>query len=226
MIHIILMATGDIFVLSPNFRCSCGFGYKDSPDSTAGMKCVQKCNTQSCDFFEVCTDGRADKPEVSCTCPSGFSGSKCSIRQSPLSRDAVIVVSLMVVLAALTGVALCSYSGYRLFCRKSEWSEVESESSISSYKPKTMPVDYRQFTDSYSRGAALNRAYANTIHEESEPETVDVQVANDGLTFGARNLQARLDTNDATYDPTPILTPVARTERHVYSDVESQPDYF
>lgn len=213
-----------------HYRCACSFGFMDSATSTsaAGMECVEKCHSQSCSYYEQCSVGTPDQPQVVCTCPTGYSGSECSVKPSPLSKEVVIGLSVMVVLAALTGLALCAYSGYRLFCRRTSASDTESNvsRSISDYKPKSLPYDYSQFNDlaSFSRGSAINRGYENTITEESEPDSVSV--ANDGLRFGVRRLQARLDADDAVHDPTPFLTPVGRTERHAYSEVESQPDYF
>lgn len=208
------------------FSCRCGFGYSESVTSAVnGTNCVISCNPQSCSGLAECQESTEDGLNVNCICPAGYQGAYCNvIIKSLLPEWAVIFISVATVLAALTGLGLCAYSGYQLFCVKRVDEETESR-SIGDYKPKSLPYDYTQFSDvgSFSRGSAINRGYL----DEDRP---DPELVNDGLQFGARKLEATLATTSSELseygDPTPALNPISITDRHSLTEIASQPDYY
>lgn len=169
----------------------------------------------------ICTEATDEDTPVSCECESGFIGDNCETKVNSFPKWGVIVIGVLASLAAIVGIVLCIYTCYRLFGRKNFDDDRSDMNSIYDYKPRAMPAsEYDRFTDIGSVGRN-NRGFASTIDEESERGTI----RNDGLKFGTRLMSSRLSIPSEQGDPTPVLNPYQRTERHAV-DVESQADYY
>lgn len=204
-------------------RCECGVGFKSPEQSTAlpGMVCVARCNARSCTLNSVCSEASDELSAVSCECESGYKGDNCEMRSNMLADWAIVLIAVVAGLAAFAGITLCIYTCFRLCCRRYYNDDDSDTQSINDYKPRAMPTsEYDRFTDLGSIGRN-NRGFASTIDEESERGTIK----NDGLRFGPRLLSPRLSIPSEHGDPTPVMRPYHRNERHT-AEIVSQPDYY
>lgn len=199
-----------------------------------GTSCVARCNPKSCRNGGICTPAVDDISDVTCACPSPYTGDTCEIDSGALvlADWAVILIAILAGLAACIGVSLCVYTCYKVFCKKGGYDDDSDTNSIYSFKPKAIPTsEYDRITDIGSVSRADNHGYASTIDEEqSEYGDVHsvVSIKNDGLKFGSRISASRLSIPSEYGDPTPVMDPYNRTDRHAVSesDIISNPDYY
>ena len=207
-------------------RCSCGPGYQEAatPKAPRGTVCVARCNLRSCRNEGSCQAAPDEDADVTCQCQDGYIGDKCEERlvDSSLAEWTVILIAVIAALAALTGLSLCGYAAYRLFCRQPIADDESDLSSIRDFKPSTISrADYDRMTNlgSWSK---TNRALTKIIDEETESEQ---PVKTNGLTFDPKSI-SRLSNQSEHGDPTPALHPLNRTDRHSISEIVTQSDYY
>jgi len=207
------------------YRCHCGFGFKDV--LTDGTLCVARCNGRSCRNGATCVDAIDEVSKIKCECKPGFTGETChQTEQGPsLAYWTIVFISVLTALAALIGLSLCIFTCYRLFYKTSH--KNSDTSSLASYKPRGIPhFEYDRITDLGSINSRRNRGFAGTIDEELKKHNVLPILKNDGLKFDNRlTSTSRLSIPSEQGDPTPVLSPHIRTDRHAVSDIP-QADYY
>lgn len=231
LLHLVTSEPGlllSLIALSFNLcRCRCGFGYKavGGPSAAEGTYCVARCNARSCRNGAVCSEASDESSEVKCACSSGYTGDRCESQSGQLPLWSIILIGVLAGIAAIVGLALLIFACCRLLPkREAEDDNSDSGSSINNFKPKGIPFgEYDRMTDLGSVSKA-NRGFAGIIDEGFERARPSAM--NDGQNFGNTLMSSRLSVPSEHGDPTPVLDPYTRTDRHSVSDVVSRPDYY